>query len=145
MLNDQLLIAYTNAVLRLGHDRALKVDLRQPLSDACRHLLTEFGLGSTFAVITASNPDGRPASAVKNRWRNLRMRARIASSGCRFIRADGESPDRSHVERGFAVALSRADAHALARENEQLALYWFDGARFWLDFVRDDRAPKALP
>ena len=145
MLDDPLWVAYANTVLRIGRERQLKVDLRQPLGDDCQRLLTELGLGSAFAVITAFDPGGRSMSAWKNRWRQLRMRARLTASPYEFVRADGESPDGSHVERGFAIALSRDAAHALARDYEQLALYWFDGSRFWLDSARETRAPKQLP
>ena len=145
MVDDQLQSAYANTVLRLGHEPRTEVDLRQPLNDASRRLLRELALGSVFAVITASNPRGRTTSAAKNRWRELRMRARLVASRLRFIPANGESPDGSHVERGFAIALPRAEALALAREYEQLALYWFDGTRFWLDFVSEAREPKPLP
>jgi hypothetical protein len=145
MIDEQLRVAYANTILRLGRRRELKVDLRQPVGDACRHLLTELGLGSAFAVITAFDPGGRPSRAWKNRWRQLRMRARLTARRHRFVPADGESPDRSHIERGFAIALGRADAHALARAYEQLALYWFDGTRFWLDFVREPRDSISLP
>jgi hypothetical protein len=145
MLDDPLWVAYANTVLRIGSKRQIKVDLRQPLSDDCQRLLTELGLGSAFAVITASNPGGRPTSRWKNRWRQLRMRARLVSSRLRFVPADGESPDRSHVEHGFAIALNRETAHVLAREYEQLAVYWFDGSRFWLDPVRERIEPRSLP
>jgi Protein of unknown function (DUF3293) len=145
MLDDPLWVAYANTVLRIGGKRQIKVDLRQPISADCQRRLTELGLGSAFAVITASNPGGRLTIPWKNRWRQLRMRARLASSRLRFAPADGESPDRSHIEHGFAISLKREAAHAMAREYEQLALYWFDGTRFWLDPVRERIEPKALP
>jgi hypothetical protein len=145
MSDNALWTTYANTVLRIGPRRQLKVDLRQPLSDEMRRLLTEFGPAGTFAIITPFNPGGRRAHAWVNQWRYLRLRARLASSGRRFVDADGESPDASHRERGFAIATGRGEAAALARELEQLALYWFDGDAFWVDAVLEQRPPQRLP
>jgi hypothetical protein len=41
--------------------------------------------------------------------------------------------------------MSRSDAAALARELEQLALYWFDGEAFWIDGALATKAPQRLP
>lgn len=145
MRGDALWTAYANATLRIGAKRQLKIDLRQPLSGGSRRFLTELGLGATFAVITASNPNGRRAPAWRNQWRRLRIRARLASTNWYFIPADGESPDSSHREHGFAIVMSRSEAAALARSYGQLALYWFDGDAFWLDAALESSAPRRLP
>ena len=59
--------------------------------------------------------------------------------------AMGESPDRRHRERGVAVAMDGDDAIALARRFGQLAIYWFDGERFWLYGALEPRAAERLP
>jgi hypothetical protein len=41
--------------------------------------------------------------------------------------------------------MPRDDAVALARELAQLALFWYDGKRFWLLPAEADDAPRTLP
>jgi hypothetical protein len=145
MPNDALWTAYANTVLRLGDRRQIKIDLRQPLSDETRRALTDLLPGRKFAIVTPFNPGGAPAPIWKNRWRHFRMRAQLASRALKFAPADGESPDGTHRERGFAIAVGRGDAAAIARAHGQLALYWFDGEAFWIDDVRTTRPPRRLP
>ena len=121
------------------------IDLRQPVSEELRLLLTKLGLGAGFAIVTPFNPRGTRAPAWQNLARWVRMRLLLRSRNLRHVPADGESPDTKHRERGFAVAMDRGDAAALARELEQLALYWFDGEAFWIDGALAVRAPRRLP
>ncbi|MEP7065819.1 MAG: DUF3293 domain-containing protein [Gemmatimonadota bacterium] len=145
MSDDTLWVAYARTRLLIGPAPHIKVDLRQPVSDDLRHLLTNLGLGSTFAVVTPFDPRGKRAPAWRNRVRYLRMRRQLRSRNLNFVEADGESPDSVHRERGFAIGISRNDAATLAREHQQLALYWFDGEFFWIDGVLAPRAPQRLP
>jgi hypothetical protein len=145
MPNEALWTTYANTVLRIGGRRQIKIDLRQPLSDETRRLLTDLLPEKTFAIVTPFNPGGAPAPTWKNRWRYIRMRAQLASRALKFAPADGESLDGTHRERGFAIAVGRGDAAALARTHGQLALYWFDGEAFWIDDVRTTMAPRRLP
>lgn len=137
--------AYANTVLVIGRKGRLEVDLRQRLPGKARRLLTELGLGNTFAIVTASNPGGRDTPLWQNWWRHRHMRAQLRSRGLPFVPADGQSPDGAHRERGFAIAMGREDAAALALELDQLALYWFDGSDFWIDAVSAATAPRQLP
>ena len=145
MPNDALWTTYANTILLIGGEPPIKVDLRLPISDDIRHHLTNLGLGATFAIITPFDPGGVRAPAWKNERRYDRARALLESRNLKFIAADGESPDATHRERGFALAMSRSDAAALARELEQLALYWFDGEAFWIDGALAAKAPQRLP
>jgi hypothetical protein len=145
MPNDALWTAYANTVLRIGGRRQIKIDLRQPLSDENRRVLTVLLPEKTFAIVTPFNPGGKRGHSWRNRWRYVRMRARLSSSALHFAPADGESPDGTHRERGFAIAMGRGDAATLARSHGQLALYWFDGEAFWIDDVRTTRPPQRLP
>ena len=137
--------AYANTRLLIGTAPRIKVDLRLPVSDDLRLLLTKLGLGAAFAIVTSFNPRGTHASAWRNLARWVGMRLLLRSRKLRHVPADGESPDTRHRERGFAIAMSRGDAAALARELEQLALYWFDGEAFWIDGALAERAPRRLP
>lgn len=145
MSNDALWSVYENAILRIGRNGDLTVDLRQALADEVPGKLSALGIGTQFAVITAYNPGGRNLFALWNCWRTVRMRFALTARRTRFVAASGESPDGSHRERGFAAAMSRSDAAAMARQYGQLAIYWFDGERFWLDDAIASRTPKPLP
>ncbi len=145
MPEDSLWTAYANTRLLIGPPPRIKIDLRLPVSDDLRHLLTKLGLGATFAIVTPFDPRGARAPAWQNLWRYIRARRLLRSRNLKFISADGESPDSRHRERGFALAMSRSDAAALARELEQLALYWFDGEAFWIDGALAEREPRRLP
>jgi hypothetical protein len=145
MSYDALWTVYENALLRLGRARQLTVDLRQPMSARTRDELSAFGVSARFAVITAHNPGGRNLSAIRNRWRNARLRLALAARGLRAVPASGESPDGAHREHGYAVAMSREDALAMAERFGQLAIYWFDGTHFWLDAVQAARPSQRLP
>jgi len=121
------------------------VDLRLPVSDELRSLLAKLGLGASFAIVTPCDPRGRRSPAWLNLVRYVRTRLLLRSRKLRFLPADGASPDSRHRERGFAIAIGRADAGSLARELEQLALYWFDGEAFWIDGALAERPPQRLP
>jgi hypothetical protein len=145
MPNDTAWRLYENTVLRLGHGGRLRVDLARPLDGDARTALASLGVGEHFAIITAHNPGGRTLSATRNAWRHLRLRGELAARGVRAVPAIGESRDASHRERGVAVAMSRDDAIAIARHFHQLAIYWFDGERFWLYGALELCAPEPLP
>lgn len=145
MTDDTLWDAYANTRLLIGPAPQIKVDLRQPIGDPLQQLLTNLGLGATFAVVTPYDPRGQRATAWRNRLRYYRARRRLGSLNLRFVTADGESLDARHRERGFAIAMKRSEAAALARELEQLALYWFDGHAFWIDAALASRPPQRLP
>lgn len=145
MPEDSLWTAYANTRLLIGRAPPIKVDLRLPVSDELRHLLTKLGLGASFAIITPFDPRGARAPAWRNIARYAGTRLLLCFRNLRFVPADGESLDSRHRERGFAIAIGRDDAAALARELEQLALYWFDGEAFWIDGALADRKPRRLP
>jgi uncharacterized protein DUF3293 len=145
MSDDSLWTAYANTRLLIGRAPRIQVDLRLPLSDDLRKLLTHLGLGASFAIITPFDPRGIRAPAWQNLARYARTLLLLRSRNLRYFPADGESPDSRHRERGFAIAMKRRDAAALARELEQLALYWFDGEAFWIDGALAERTPQRLP
>jgi len=145
MPDDSLWTAYANARLLIGRPPRIKVDLWLPVGEELEYRLTKLGLGATFAIITPFDPRGTRAPAWKNLARYVRTRLLLRSRKLRYVPADGESPDSRHRERGFAIAMTRTDAAALARELEQLALYWFDGKAFWIDGALAERKPQRLP
>jgi hypothetical protein len=145
MPDDSLWTTYANTRLLIGRAPPIKVDLRLPVGDEIRHLLTKLGLGVSFAIVTPFDPRGTRAPAWQNLARYACTQLLLRFRNLRFVPADGESLDSRHRERGFAIAIGRADAAALARELEQLALYWFDGEAFWIDGALAKRTPQRLP
>ena len=122
------------------------VDLTHRLGQAEVIAITEACPGPTFAVITAANPGGAQFTDEENEERALDLEERLARERVPHIRADGCSPDRLHRERGVAARLDRYQARDLAAELQQSAIYWWDGARFWLVPVLEmGREPEALP
>ena len=70
---------------------------------------------------------------------------RLAGSGNRFVDVDACSPDRTHCECSVAVIMEQREAIELARELEQVAIFWFDGSRFWILGAIVDADPLMLP
>jgi hypothetical protein len=135
--------AYTNTVLELPGVPDGRIDLRHPIGPPEHEVLRHVGLDRPFAVMTAENPRGEndedaPTAAEEqareaaNDARLARLVADLGAEGAPFVRIDGVAPDGSYRERCVALRVPRDDAVALARRFAQLALFWFDGERFWL-------------
>lgn len=108
------------------------LDLRAPVTDADRAALAALGLGRPFAVLTACDPHGRPASPDANARATAALRDLLHTREALLAHATGRSPDGAHAEPGFACALPQDAAVAIARDCGQSALFWYDGARVWL-------------
>jgi len=122
---------YPDTILEFPEE-GLRVDLRSALSMSVVAQLQGLGLGGRFAVVTPCDPRGIRAVDDRNPTRVLALHASLKQRGCRFVPADGVSPDREHEESGFAVDLPLEEAVKLARSLEQSALFWFDGEAFWV-------------
>jgi hypothetical protein len=153
---DEKYEQYPNTVLELCEPPCGRVDLRRPLGPAEHRLLAAAGLDVPFGVFTAENPCGEnvedepsgaraSAKSARNDSRTSILEERLRAAGRRFVRVDGVSPDGSYREKCVAVIVSRSEAVALAKEFDQLALFWFDGERFWLLPAEVDEPPRALP
>jgi hypothetical protein len=122
---------YAATVLRFGAAEETWIDLRRPVGPAGRSLLAGLGLDGSFGVLTACNPRGRLAPEPENRAANRALAERLRRLG-RVVAVEGGSPDGSHREPGFAAPIPGALACEIAAEFGQDAIFWFDGARFWL-------------
>jgi len=153
---DEKWDAYRNTILEFEGPPRLRVDLREPLDDRRRRALRELTQGTAFGVFTAENPAGENAEDAptereeerrddRNERRTSRLEAELAASGVAFVAVDGVSPDGEYRERCVAARLPRAQSIALARRFEQLALFWFDGERFWLLPGLADKEGRPLP
>src|ERR1700687_6058023 len=136
---------YPETVLTFATRPPLEIDLREVPSDSALAQLRAAGFGEPFAIMTAFDPEGRNLSAAENEQRNKELDRRLSSAGYRFVHGDTSSPDRSHCECSVAVTMPQQKALDLARELRQVAIFWFDGERFWIlgALVKSD--PLMLP
>jgi hypothetical protein len=136
---DEALGRFRETVLEISAGaESVSVDLRQAVDSR----IMPFA-GAPFGVITAFNPDGITQTALLNAGLDEQLEGRLKELAFDYQRATGRSPDRSHVERGFAVLAPRETLLALADEFDQLAIFWFDGSAFWIWPVAP--APIRLP
>jgi hypothetical protein len=136
---------YPETILCFSIEPPLQIDLREiPSANALAQLKTA-GLDRPFAVLTAFDPRGRDLSADENEQRKRDLDRRLTVRGYKFVQVDACSPDRSHCESSVAVVMPQDDAIALARELEQVAIFWFDGTRFWIQGAVLETDPVMLP
>lgn len=116
------------------------IDLRAGLRPPQRAFLRSLLASPQWAVVTAANPRGAVLDAATNARRHAALEALLRAGAVEFVRCDGRSADGAHVETGFAVSLPLEESLALAREFEQLAIYWFDGdaVRVVRSYTADD-------
>ena len=150
--------AYHGTVLEFADDEhgCLRVDLRHPDARALAERLAALGLTPPVAIMTAENPRGANAEdaptprqearqEVRNDDRHETLLAELREAGMPFARVDGVAPDGEYRERCVAVPLGREEGRTLARRLGQLAFFWFDGARVWLEPGVADHEPEVLP
>ena len=123
----------------------VEIDLREIPSESALARLARAGFGQPFAVLTAFDPRGHDLSPAENEARKRDLDRRLKAEGHRFANVDACSPDCSHCERSVAVVMPQATAIDLARELEQVAIFWFDGKRFWIIGVMVETDPLVLP
>jgi hypothetical protein len=123
---------YPETVLSFATRPTVEIDLREIPSDSALARLRAAGFGEPFAIITAFDPQGRNLSDSENQQRKRELDRRISATAYHFMQVDCCSPDRSHCERSVAVVMPQGEALDLAREMEQVAIFWFDGKRFWI-------------
>ncbi len=134
---------YPDTILEIHTSPLLRVDLRAPVSSEMARRLRELGLGRTWGTVTAHNP-GRLVDPALNEKREKELTDSVTALGAPFVPADGVSPDGSHREPGFAIALEQKRAVALASAFGQSAIFWFDGERFWIVPALVGNAPIRL-
>lgn len=123
---------YPETILSFATSPRVEIDLREIPPSNMLKKLRQAGLGDPFAIMTAHDPRGQDLSAEENEERKRALDRRLMADGYRFAHVDCCSPDRKHCEASVAVAMPRDDAIKLAIELEQVAIFWFDGERFWI-------------
>jgi len=136
---------YPQTILHFSTEPPLEIDLRELPPASALSRLRAVGFGDPFAVITAFDPRGRNLSPAENEKRRLDLNRRLAKSHYRFMNVDACSPDRSHCECSVAVVMEQKKALDLARELEQVAIFWFDGKQFWILGAIVESDPLMLP
>jgi hypothetical protein len=136
---------YPETVLTFATSPAVEIDLRAIPTDDALAALKEAGLGNPFAIMTAYDPRGENLPRPENERRKRELEKKLSGAGFEFVQVDCCSPDRSHCEPSVAVAMPQRRALDLAREMEQVAIFWFDGRRFWILGAIVDTDPLMLP
>jgi hypothetical protein len=136
---------YPETILTFSTNPAVEIDLREIPSARAIADLAAAGFDQPFAVLTAFDPRGHDLSAAENEKRRRELEARLIGRGYRFVPVDACSPDRTHCEASVAVVMPQEKAIALARELEQVAIFWFDGKRFWIIGALMEADPLMLP
>jgi hypothetical protein len=136
---------YPETILEFATTPPIEIDLREIPSDDKIATLRSAGFDQPFAVMTAFDPGGENLSRAENEKRQQELERRLRSSGYKFVEVDACSPDRSHCECSVAVLMPQEKALDLARELEQVAIFWFDGKRFWILGALVETDPLMLP
>jgi len=136
---------YPETILSFATEPKVEIDLRKSPSADALAKLEAAGFGQPFAVVTAFDPKGRNLSRDENERRKRDLDRRLSESRYKFAHVDACSPDRAHCERSVAVLMPREKAIDLARELEQIAIFWFDGKRFWILGAEVETDPIELP
>ncbi len=76
------------------------------------------------AIITACDPDGRPALAEDNRAADEALAAELRVDGYRVHRITGGSVDGVHLEPGWGVPIGLSEAVEYGRRYRQLAVFY---------------------
>jgi hypothetical protein len=127
------------------HFADVMVDLRVEVEEPVRKGLVALGLDRPFGVLTAYNPRGVDTDQAENDRRQSEMEAELESSGDFFVELDACSPDKSHCECSVALVADRDRVIKIARRWEQIAIFWWDGAHFWIYGAISEADPIKLP
>lgn len=136
---------YPETILTFSTTPPVEIDLRLPLGEEALSRLRVAGLDKPFAIMTAFDPRGENLSREENEARRRELDGRLAASKWKFVHVDCCSPDRSHCECSVAVVMPQEEAVRLARELEQVAIFWFDGRQFWIVGALVETDPLMLP
>ncbi len=136
---------YPETLLSFATHPPVEIDLRETPPAAALAELKTAGFEEPFAIITAFDPEGRNLSAAENEQRKRELDRRLSATGYPFVQVDCCSPDRSHCECSVAVKMPQQKALDLAREMQQIAIFWFDGRRFWILGAIAEADPLMLP
>jgi len=136
---------YPETILTFATDPRIEIDLRAIPPERALSQLSAAGLGQPFAIMTAFDPRGEDLSLEENRERARNLERKLEAAGYSFVSVDCCSPDRSHRECSVGVVMPQGEAIDMAREMDQIAIFWFDGQRFWVVGAVLETDPLMLP
>ncbi|MFN2635610.1 MAG: DUF3293 domain-containing protein [Gemmatimonadaceae bacterium] len=136
---------YPETILCFSTSPKIEIDLRETPSPAALEALKAQGFGEPFAIMTAFDPHGENLSPEENELRRRQLNDTLTARGLRYLNVDCCSPDRSHCECSVAVIMPQQAALDLARDLDQVAIFWFDGQRFWIIGAIVETDPLMLP
>jgi hypothetical protein len=137
--------SYGETILRVHGAIPFEIDLAVPVGALQREALAAAGLAGPFGLVTPCNPRGHVADAATNTARLTAFHQALREVGAQWVRVDGLSADRAHVEEGVALRWPVEAVEALARAWEQSAIYWWDGEAFWVRGALTQAPPWRLP
>ena len=85
-----------------------------------------------FIVITAYDPEGRPASPEANDSADQALALELRGAGHRLHRISGESPDGRHREASWASAIGLSQAIEYGRKYRQLGIFQVRAGQLFL-------------
>jgi hypothetical protein len=144
-VDDPSWASYGRTILRVHAAIPFEIDLARPVRAAQRAALAVAGLPGRFGLVTPCNPRGQVVDDVTNRERLATFHQALRGADTQWIRVDGLSPDRVHVEEGVALSWPVEEVEALACTWDQSAIYWWDGEAFWVRGALTQAAPWRLP
>jgi hypothetical protein len=144
-ISEELRSSYSGTVLYFPEHPPLVIDLGEEVGPTLRNALATLGLAEPFGVLTAFNPHGANIEEAENELRMTKLEMELSKAGDSFVRVDACSPDKTHCERSIALRSSRARAIQLAKQWDQLAIFWWDGSTFWIYGAIADCDPIRLP
>ena len=77
-----------------------------------------------FAIITAYDPEGSPASPADNAVADAGLEAELRAAGFRLHRLSGGSADGVHLEPGWGVPIGLPGAVEFGRRYRQVAVFY---------------------
>lgn len=144
-VDDPSWASYGETILRVHGAPPFEIDLARPVRTEQRAALAALGLAGTFGLVTPCNPRGHVTDGSTNAARLRSFHQALRDTDTSWVRVDGLSPDRAHVEEGVALAWPVEALEALARAWDQSAIYWWDGEAFWVRGALTHAAPWRLP
>ena len=93
-----------------------------------------------FAIITAYDPDGLPATPEANLAADLALEAELRAAGYRLHRITGGSADGVHLEPGWGVPIGLPGVVEFGRRYRQVAIFAVRAGRLALVDCEDGSA-----
>jgi hypothetical protein len=136
---------FPHTVLHFPIPDEARIDLRELISAEQYAILARRGLEQPFGIVTAEDPEGKTQTPARNAKLTEALHHELSGAGVQYVPLDACSPDRSHCEHSVAVVLPCDAIVTLACQYRQLAIFWFDGTRFWIVPALAKCSALALP